>query len=72
MRRTPYSERGIRRVRCFRCGAPSRFQWQICADGNVFRGLCSECDVALNELVLRWMGDAEVDVKIAAYRKRLA
>ena len=56
MRRTPYTERGIRRIPCARCGAPSSTQWQVCADGNQYRGLCIDCDVALNALVLGWMG----------------
>lgn len=55
-RRTPYTERGIRRVPCYKCGQPSRYQWQVCADGNVWRGLCAACDIALNRLVLRWFG----------------
>lgn len=72
LRRRPYTQIGIRRVPCFRCGKPSRFQWQVCADGNRFRGLCSGCDVALNDLVLRWMGDPDADAKLAAYRARVA
>lgn len=67
-RRKPYTERGIRRVPCRRCGRPSSQQWDICADGNVPRGLCVECDIDLNRLVLEWVGDPEADVKVAAYR----
>ena len=72
MRRTPYTKRGIRRVPCYRCGKPSRFQWQVCADGNQFRGLCEDCDVALNEMVLVWMNDPDVDEKMEAYRNRVS
>lgn len=69
-RRTPYTEIGIRRVPCFRCGrSPSYASWTICADGNGYRPMCKECDVALNELVLRWAGDPEVDRKMRAYRE---
>lgn len=67
-RKKPYTEAGIRRVPCRRCGDPSRYQWQVCADGNVYRGLCLACDVALNELVLRWASDPDADAKIASYR----
>lgn len=70
-RRRPYTELGIRRVPCFRCGAPSRFQWQICADGNVWRGLCPACDIALNAMVLVFVRDPEIHQKMAAYRKRV-
>lgn len=68
-RRTPYTDAGIRRVPCAKCGEPSQCQWQICADKRVFRGLCVECDVALNALVLSWVGDPDASKKIAAYRK---
>lgn len=70
MRRKPYTARGIRRVPCFRCGAVSEYQWQICADGNQFRGLCTPCDVALNDAVLGFMGDPGRLAKMAAYRAR--
>ena len=72
MRRKPYTQIGIRRVPCFRCGEPSFFQWQICADGNRFRGLCKPCDIALNDLVLKFMRDPERASKIQAYRSRWA
>lgn len=55
MRTKPYTQTGIRRIPCKRCGNPSVHQWQICADNNVYRGLCMRCDIALNALVLRWM-----------------
>ena len=55
-RRKPYTAIGISRLDCVRCGKRARFQWQVCADGNYFRPLCASCDVALNRLVLRWMG----------------
>jgi hypothetical protein len=70
-RTKPYTERGIRRMPCFRCSAPSAEQWQICADSRVFRPCCVPCDVELNELVLRWAGDPDVDAKMAAYRLRM-
>lgn len=54
-RREPYTEAGIRRLKCVRCGGQSRFQWQICSDGNNYRPLCASCDIALNRLVLNWM-----------------
>ena len=68
MRRIPYSEIGIKRVPCFRCGVkPSVHQWQVCADGNVFRPLCQECDIALNRLVLEWMKFPNADVLMNKY-----
>ena len=68
-RREPYTTAGIRRLPCFRCGQPAEHQWSACSDGNLWRPVCLACDVALNRLVLEWMGfsPAEVEAKIAAY-----
>lgn len=70
-RRKPYTAIGIRRLPCFRCGEPARFQWNVCADGNLFRPLCAACDIALNELVLRWMDHPDLDRLLAAYEERV-
>lgn len=62
MRRTPYTDIGIRRVPCVRCGGKAQAQWQICSDHGQFRALCARCDVELNELVMRWVwGDSRED-----------
>lgn len=68
-RMQPYLEGGISRMGCFRCGAPARFQWQVCSDGRQYRPICRECDIALNLLVLEWMGfePDQVADKMAAY-----
>lgn len=66
----PYTDRGIKRVPCFRCGKkPSVHQWQICSDKRVFRPICLACDVAMNELVLRWMRFKDWRAKMREYRK---
>lgn len=72
-RRTPYTAIGIRRLKCFRAGCENRAetQWQICADGRVFRPLCLACDVELNRLVLEWVGFPDAAEKLAAYRERM-
>ena len=54
-RTKPYTETGIKRVPCLRCGKPSRQQWQICALGNRYYGICNTCDVKLNRIVLTFM-----------------
>jgi hypothetical protein len=72
VRRKPYTEIGIRRVPCARCGKPSRFQWNICSDGNRWRGVCTCCDVALNRLALRFIRDPDIEAKMAAYELRAA
>lgn len=69
MRKTPYTAEGIKRVACFRCGAkPSAGTWQVCADGNQYRAVCHDCDVALNRVVLKWMRDPNVATKLARYK----
>jgi hypothetical protein len=68
-RRQPYTELGILRLPCARAGCtrPAYATWSACADGNLQRPLCPECDVALNVMVLRWFGDPAADTKLAQY-----
>jgi hypothetical protein len=68
-RKTPYTVAGIRRLKCYRCGQPAVHQWQICADGNVWRPLCLACDIALNRMVLVWMGFPDALVKVQRYEQ---
>lgn len=67
----PYTARGIKRCPCVRCSRPAHATWQVCADERRHRPLCKECDIALNELVLRWAGDPEWQAKIAVYRAKV-
>lgn len=69
-RRRPYTEREIGQLRCVRCGALGVFQWNACADGNLWRPICLECDVALNLLVLTWLGDPDAEAKVAEYARK--
>lgn len=73
-RRQPYSTIGIARLPCARAGCtrPAYATWSACADGNLQRPLCPECDVALNVMVLRWFGDPEADTKLAHYQAHVA
>jgi len=70
MRRKPYTERGISKVPCERCGAPSVHQWQICALDNQWAGVCNECDIELNMLVLQFMGVKDREKIIEKYRRQ--
>lgn len=70
-RAKPYTDAGIRRVPCVRCGEPAAQQWQVCADAGRFRAVCLGCDVALNRLVLKWAGDPSAEAKVAAYEARV-
>lgn len=71
-RRTPYTEIGVRRVKCFRCGKPAVYQWNICSDGG-YRPICPSCDVKLNRLVLSFMKFPlkEIYKKMRRYEKKV-
>lgn len=69
-RTEPYTALGIKRLRCVRCDARAVHQWQVCADGNVYRPLCLDCDIELNRLVLTWAGDPSASEKVAAYEAK--
>ena len=71
-RRRPYTEIGVRRLPCARCGEPAEHQWQICSDGNTYRPICVACDIKLNRMVLRWMGFRNWRQKIAAYIRKMS
>lgn len=71
-RSKPYTQLGIRRVPCTRCGAPSRYQWNICAMENKWHGVCTGCDVELNAMVLQFFGVEDWRNKAADYKERVA
>ena len=73
MRRKPYTETGIKRVPCFRCEKQSARQWQICSLKNEYKGLCRDCDVKLNKIVLTFMkiSPKKVHCLIEDYKKTL-
>ena len=68
-RTTPYSYRGLGRVPCKRCGGKSEFQWNICALGVSYYGICKECDIALNKLVLEFMRVPDWEKHAAEYER---
>jgi len=67
----PYTLKGIKRVPCARCGKPSTQQWRVCADFNQYRGVCTDCDIEINAMVLNFMRVPDVEKKLVAYRQRL-
>ncbi len=69
-RKQPYTETGISRVPCYRCGNPSTQQWQICCLRSYYVGVCNKCDIALNELVLKFMGISNRKEIIKRYKKQ--
>ena len=71
-RKAPYTAIGITRLRCIRCGERARYQWNVCADGNVWRPICDKCDIALNRMVLRFFKFPNWQPLITKYKKRRA
>lgn len=67
-RRKPYTEIGIRRLACARCGAkPAVHQWNCCALGNLWIPLCLNCDIDLNRLTMIWLNVRDREVLLDAY-----
>ena len=56
-------------MKCVRCGEQARFQWNACADANLWRPICGRCDVELNRLALEFMRDPHAGIKVAAYAR---
>lgn len=71
MRTKPYTQIGIRRLKCFRCGKRAEFQWQICSDKSQYRPLCLDCDIELNKIILEFMGFPNKEELLSNYIKRL-
>jgi NAD-dependent SIR2 family protein deacetylase len=69
-RRKPYTEIGIARLKCIKCGRQATQQWQVCADNRLYRPMCDKCDIELNEMVLRWAGFKDWKEKMANYKLR--
>ena len=66
-RKKPYTQIGISRIPCARCGVPSGYQWQVCANKSMFLGVCSKCDIALNKKVLEFFRFNKVEEMIKRY-----
>lgn len=73
VRTKPYTQIGIRRVKCSMkgCRRKGYASWQVCADDRAFRVLCWIHDIALNSLVLRWVGDPQAVRKISKYSAKV-
>lgn len=63
MRPTPYTEKGLARLKCVRCGGPATEQWLVrsCRAGVNwgYLPLCDDCDGTLNEMVLDFFSTLE-------------
>lgn len=71
MRKKPYTQIGISRKKCVRCGSKAHAQWQICALNNLYTPICLDCDIALNDAVLQFMRIPKRVRIIKSYRQKL-
>ena len=69
-RKKPYTEKGIKRVPCLRCGKSSTRQWQICSLRNLWFGVCTKCDIELNYLVLKFFNIQDRPKYIRDYKDK--
>lgn len=72
-RKILYTEKGILRMKCSRygCNHQAKYQWRICADNELWKPICFECDIKLNGVVLKFMNDPQFSLKIKRYKARL-
>jgi len=65
----PYTAIGIRRIKCAvrGCKHKSAYQWNSCANGNRYLGVCQMHDIALNDTVLRFFGFDRVNQRMQRY-----
>lgn len=67
----PYTMEEIEKLQCVRCGKPAVFQWNACADENLYRPLCPPCDITLNQLILKYMRDPKWEKKLFRYQRKV-
>jgi hypothetical protein len=63
-----YTQIGVRRLPCFRCGDRAEYQWNVCADG-LHHPVCTRCDIQLNALVLHWMLHPHAEQLVEEYAR---
>jgi hypothetical protein len=63
MRRKPYTQIGIRRLKCCVSGCENRgeFQWQCCAH-----------DIGMNQMALEYIGHPRTEALVEEYRAKIA
>lgn len=74
-RRIPYTEAGLKRVKCIRCYRKAEQQWsvQVCANNRrrVWLPLCNECDIQNNAQTLAFFKFPKWWQLIEKYRDKL-
>lgn len=71
--RGDYTADEVKEVLCSRsgCGRMGHATWAGCADDNIKRPLCPECDIDLNRLAMEWWGDPDWERKIVEYANQV-
>lgn len=71
LRAREYTDRGLARCKCLRCGKPATDQWSACAVGNKWMPLCTDCDIGLNRVALEYiMGPRKARLYLDIYETR--
>lgn len=68
-RRRPYTERGISRVPCVKCGAPSKYQWRICST-DAWTAVCRRHDIEVNRKIARWAFGSDAEPLLKRYEAK--
>lgn len=68
-RRRPYTQRGIRRVPCVKCGAPSAHQWRICST-DAWTAVCRRCDITINRKIATWAFGSDAKPLLRRYEAK--
>lgn len=69
--KNPRTVKQMARLRCYRCRhKPAVHQWNGCSNGNRYVALCLDCDWAVNEMFLAFLGVPHRELLMAAYRRR--
>ena len=68
--RDEYSTAAIVHIPCLRCGTPSAQQFNICALGERFYGVCTRCDIGINRAVLCYIRYPQRRMIMRAYTRR--
>lgn len=66
-----YTAKQIAALPCERCADKGVYQWSACADNNLWRVLCTQCDYDLNVIVMRWYNRSGTETKLRKYAKLL-
>jgi len=56
-KKTEYTDTELKNQKCEveGCSQPARYQWNCCADSNIWRRLCSDHDLELNVQLMTFM-----------------